>query len=94
MNSLIERIKWVLLENRAADTGLLAAKIIQEIETTHRITDPEIITEEMVEACFTALPKHYDPPDPKRRLWHAYKAKHRFTAMVKKVPKIIDDIIP
>jgi hypothetical protein len=87
VSGLLERVKWVLIENRGADVGLLAEAVIREIETTHRIVDPEEITEAMIEACFKALPEHYDPPDPTRRPWHALKARRRYTAMVKAVEK-------
>lgn len=86
MTTLHERIKW-LLSYGPIDLGLMAERIIAEIESSHRIIDPEVVTEEMLIACFGALPKHYDPPDPKRRLWHGYKARHRYTAMVKAAPK-------
>lgn len=88
---LLERLKWVLIENHRKDSGFLAEIIIKEIETTHRIVDPDHITEEMLDACFGALPEHYDPPDLTRRLWHAFKAKRRYSAMVKAVRKIIAD---
>lgn len=91
MKNLLERLKWVLIENRGADPSIVAAAIAREIESTHRIIDPETITEEMLEACFCALPEHYDPPDMKRRLWHGLKAKRRYTAMVKAAPKISID---
>lgn len=87
MGNLEERIKWVLLNHKNTDPGIIAPLIVKEIEATHRIIDPEIVSEEMLDACFNALPKHYSPPDPKRRLWHGYKARHRYTAMVKAAPK-------
>lgn len=87
MSDLYERIKWILIHNN--DPGFAAKEVIREIESTHYIVDPELITEEMLEACFNALPKHYDPPDPKRRAWHAYKARHRFTAMVRAVEGVM-----
>lgn len=78
-----------MLEHRDHDQGLILEAIIKEIQSTHRIVDPDFISDEMLDACFTALPEHYDPPDPKRRLWHALKAKRRYTSMVKAAPKIV-----
>jgi hypothetical protein len=88
--SVIDRVRWVLIENRGMDAHILAEKVVTEIESTHSIIAPEIVTEDMLEACFSALPEHYDPPDPKRRAWHAFKAKRRFTAMCLAAKKIID----
>ena len=88
MTILEERIKWLLIRNRGADEGILAHTVLKEIETTHRIIDPDVVTDDMLEASFAALPEHYDPPDPKRRPWHGFKAKRRYTAMVKKAPKV------
>lgn len=82
-------MKWVLIQHRGEDENILAETIIREVETTHVIVDPEEITEIMLDACFGALPEHYDPPDPKRRTWHAFKAKRRFTAMAKTVRSIL-----
>lgn len=87
MISLEERLSEILRFRSAWDAEPLATRIIREIERTHRIIDPDLVTEEMLDACFEALPKHYDPPDPKRRLWHGYKARHRYTAMVRAAPK-------
>jgi len=84
-SGLAERIRWTIVANRGRNVIVMAEAILKEIETTHKIVDPEEVTEEMLEACFRALPKHYDPPDPSRRAWHGYKARHRFTAMVKAV---------
>ncbi len=89
MTSLHDRLTWVMLKHKDLDQGLLLEAIIREIESTHRIIDPELVTEDMLDACFSALPEHYDPPDPKRRLWHAFKAKRRYTSMAKAAPKII-----
>ena len=88
MEKLLERIKWVLIQNKAIDAGIVANAVIREIQTTHRIINPDIVTEEMLEASFAALPEHYDPPDMKRRPWHAFKAKRRYIAMAKAAPKI------
>lgn len=89
MSDLIERLRWTIHEHRDdLDDNLLKA-IIREMESTHRIVDPEVVTEEMLDACFAALPEHYDPPDPRRRLWHAFKAKRRYTAMVKTSKKLL-----
>jgi len=89
MLDLLERLKWVLIENKGQDPGIIAGAVLREIEMSHKIIDPELINEEMLEACFAALPEHYDPPDPKRRAWHGFKAKRRYTAMVKAAPKVI-----
>lgn len=89
VSSLQERLAEILRFRSAWDAEPLAERILREIETTHRIIEPECVTEEMLEACFGALPKHYSPPDSKRRLWHGYKARHRYTAMVKAAPRII-----
>lgn len=88
MSSLLERLMWVIIENKGTDASTTAQAVVREIETTHRIVDPEVVTEEMLDACFMALPEHYDPPDPKRRKWHGFKAKRRYTAMVKAACKI------
>ena len=88
-NNLLERLKWILTRNKDMDPGMLAAEIVREIETTHRIVAPDEITEDMLNACFAALPKHYDPPDPTRRAWHTYKARHRFSAMVRAVRRMV-----
>lgn len=88
MSSLLERIKWIIFQYREIPIDLLVDAIVNEIESTHKIIDPENITEEMVEASFHALPAHYDPPDPTRRQWHALKARRRFTAMAKAAGKI------
>lgn len=90
MHGLVERIVWILRRHQNEDLGLVAEAIIREVESRYRIVDPEDVTEDMVEACFKALPKHYDPPDPSRRPWHALKAKMRFTAMVKAVQSILN----
>lgn len=89
--SLLERVKWVIIENRGMDASTTAEAVIREIETTHNIVDPDEVTEVMLHACFMALPEHYDPPDPKRLPWHTFKAKRRFTAMVKASKKIIEE---
>lgn len=89
MTELLERIKWVLIQHRGDDPGLLAKSIVSEIENTHSIIDPDYVDEVMLDACFTSLPEHYDPPDPKRRLWHGFKAKRRYTAMAKAAPRIV-----
>lgn len=81
-SALLERIRWTIVANLGRNAAVIATAILKEIETTHKIVDPEDVTDGMLEACFGALPKHYDPPDPKRRAWHGYKARHRFTAMV------------
>lgn len=88
MSTLEDRIIEILAFRSAWDAEPLARRILREIERTHRIVDPDAITEEMLDACFGALPKHYDPPDQKKRLWHGYKARHRYTAMVKAAPKV------
>ena len=88
MTTLDERVKWLLIQFRGEDEGITAQRILREIETTHNIVDPEVVTDEMLEASFAALPEHYDPPDPKRRPWHGFKAKRRYTAMVKAAPKV------
>ena len=88
MDKLLERIKWVLIQNKTLDASVVAKALIREIETTHRIINPDIVTEEMLESCFSALPEHYDPPDMKRRPWHAFKARRRYIAMAKASPKI------
>lgn len=88
--SLRERIRWTINKNHNYDDDTIAEAIIKEIESTHRIVDPEIVTDEMLEACFDALPEHYDRPDPTRRPWHAFKAKRRFSAMVKCVKSVLN----
>lgn len=91
---LLNHLRWILKINGVSEDrlDLTIYKVIGEIEKTHRIIDPEVITEKMLDACFNALPEHYDPPDMTRRLWHALKAKRRFTAMIKSAPKIIGEI--
>lgn len=89
-NDLLERIVWILRHHKDEDLGLVAQAIIIAIEQHHRIINPDDVTQEMIEACFTALPKHYDPPDPSRRPWHALKARMRFTAMARSVKSILD----
>ncbi len=89
MSSLVERLTWVVIEHRNEDANILAEALIKEILSTHAIIKPDDVTEEMLDACFKALPEHYDPPDPKRRAWHAFKAKRRFTAMVKAARRIL-----
>lgn len=91
MDNLLERLTWVIIQNRGADANIVAETVIREIESTHAIINPEIVTDSMLDACFRALPEHYDPPDPKRRAWHAFKAKRRYTAMVKAAKKIFAD---
>lgn len=86
--SLKERIIALLADKSCWDAEPLTSRILREIETTHRIIDPEVVTEEMLDACFAALPEHYDPPDPKRRAWHGFKAKRRYTAMVKSAGRV------
>lgn len=90
VKSFSDRIRWILKINGVAEDRLdnVVNKIFGEIEQNHRIINPDVITEEMLEACFNALPEHYDPPDMKRRVWHALKAKRRFTAMVLAAEKI------
>lgn len=88
MKNLLERLTWVIMKNQGADAGMLAEVIVREIQSTHAIIDPEDVTEAMLDACFNALPQHYDPPDPKRRPWHGYKARLRYTAMVKAAKKV------
>ena len=88
MNSLAERIKWILIEHRGADAGLIADHVLREIESTHRIINPDYVDDKMLEASFAALPECYDPPDPKRKPWHGFKAQRRYTAMVRAAPKI------
>lgn len=85
--TLSERIKWVIVRNHGRQAEVIAEAVIREIESTHRIVDPDAVTESMLDACFGALPEHYDPPDPKKRLWHAFKAKRRFSSMVRAVSK-------
>lgn len=90
-NDLLERIVWILRHHKDEDLGLMAEAIIKTIELQHRIVDPDVVTHEMIEACFTALPKHYDPPDPSRRPWHALKARMRFTAMCRAVKSVLQE---
>lgn len=68
----------------------IARAVIREIEDRYRIVDPDVVTEEMLDACFGALPKHYDPPDMSKRPWHAPKAKQRFAAMVRAAPRVTE----
>lgn len=93
MSGLLERIKWVIIERTTMDARAaeeLAKAVVGEIESTHRIVYPPEVTETMLDACFNALPSNYSPPDPKRRPWHAYKARHRFMAMVLAAKKLLD----
>lgn len=88
-SALSERVRWTIAANLGRNADIIAAAVLKEIETTHKVVEPENVTEEMLEACFRALPKHYDPPDPSRRAWHGYKARHRFTAMVLAVKSVL-----
>lgn len=88
-SNLIQRIRWTIARNLGRNADIIAMAIVKEVETTHKIVDPEVVTEEMLDACFGALPKHYDPPDPKRRSWHGYKARHRYTAMVRAAKSVL-----
>lgn len=56
MDNLLERLTWVIIQNRGADANIIAEAIVREIETTHSIVDPEIVTDSMLDACFGALP--------------------------------------
>lgn len=69
---------------------LMAEAVVREIETTHRIINPEDVTEAMVVASFHSLPEHYSPPDMSRRPWHALKARRRFTAMARAAKKLVE----
>jgi len=89
MTTLLERLTWTLMKHEGEDPANIARAIIREIESKHRIVDPEVVTEEMLDACFSALLEHYDPPDMTRRPWHAIKARRRYISMVKAAPKII-----
>jgi hypothetical protein len=89
MSTLLERLLWTFREHEGEDPGLIIEALFRELETTHRIVAPDEVTDEMLAACFSALPEHYDPPDPARRAWHAFKAKRRYTAMVKAAKKLI-----
>ena len=86
---LLDRLIWIYLRHKDEDPANVVRALIQEIEAKHRIVDPELITEEMLDACFSALLEHYDPPDMKKRKWHALKAERRYTSMVKAAPKIV-----
>lgn len=90
MSSLQKRITCLLLDSRESilSCSQLADSILREIESRYCIVDPDYVSEEMLAACFNALPEHYDPPDPKRKPWHGFKAKRRYSAMVRKAPKI------
>lgn len=89
MTDLLERIKWALIKHQFDSFDQVAEAIVKEIEATHCIIDPDYVDEIMLDACFTSLPEHYDPPDPKRRLWHGFKAKRRYAAMVRSAPCIV-----
>ena len=88
-SDLLERLVWTIMEHRGDDPGLLAQAVVREIESRHKIIDPDVVTEEMLEACFSALLEHYDPPDPRRRPFHALKARKRYIAMARAAPKIV-----
>lgn len=90
MADLVDRLIWIFNKHLGQDPGLVIEALLREVETTHYLIDPDKITATMLQACYLALPEHYDPPDPKRLPWHAFKAKRRFTAMVKAAPKIVE----
>lgn len=89
MTPLLDRLIWTLMKHEGEDPANIARAVVREIESKYRIVDPEVVTEDMLEACFSALLEHYDPPDMKRRPWHAKKARKRYIAMAKAAPKII-----
>lgn len=86
--ALLDRLSWVLIEHRGQDPSTAVHALVKEIESTHLIIDPDVVTEEMLQACYRALPECYDPPDPKRLPWHKFKAVRRFSAMVRAAPKL------
>lgn len=89
MSDLFSRLRWTIVEHQEQGPDALAKAIIRELESTHCVVEADLVTDAMLDACFSALPEHYDPPDPKRRLWHAFKAKRRYSAMAKAAPKIM-----
>lgn len=86
--TLQERLAYVLIEYRGYTPEEVVSALLRELEKTHVVLDPDNVTDEMLQACYTALPEHYDPPDPKRLPWHSFKARRRFTAMAKAAPKL------
>lgn len=90
MSDLLERITWILINHGDQHPAEVANAVVREIENTHRIIDPDDVTEVMVEASFYSLPEHYSPPDMTRRPWHALKARRRFTAMARAAKKLVD----